>query len=100
VDGFHDYALEWDPGEIRWYVDGELWASQSAWWSCSRREGDRGVYSRGPTDLNAWPAPFDQPFHLLVNLAVGGGLPGLPDASTQFLAEMKIDYIRVFEREP
>jgi beta-glucanase (GH16 family) len=99
VDGFHDYALEWDPGEIRWYVDGELWASQSAWWSCSRSDGIRGLHSRGPADLNAWPAPFDQPFHLLVNLAVGGGLPGLPDSSTPFPAEMKIDYIRVYERE-
>lgn len=98
IDDFHDYALEWDPGEIRWFFDGHCWARQSAWWSCSRSVDGRGQPPRDKTDLNAFPAPFDQPFELLVNLAVGGGLPGAPNASTVFPATFSIDHIRVFER--
>lgn len=98
IDEFHDYALEWDPGEIRWYFDGLCWAKQSAWWSCSRSEGGRGQPPRDDGDLNPWPAPFDQPFEIVVNLAVGGGLPGLPDAATAFPSTFCIDHIRVFQR--
>jgi beta-glucanase (GH16 family) len=53
---------------------------------------------RDAADRHPLPAPFDQPFHLLVNLAVGGGLPGPPDESTRFPAELAVDYIRVYER--
>lgn len=98
IDGFHDYALEWDPGEIRWYFDGLCWARQSAWWSCSRSVGGRGQPPRDGSELNPWPAPFDQPFELIVNLAVGGGLPGPPDHSTRFPATFSIDHLRVYRR--
>ncbi len=95
---FHDYGLEWDPQEIRWSVDGQVWARQAAWWSCSRTKHGRGLPPAGPADLNPHPAPFDQPFQLLVNLAVGGRLPGPPDAQTSFPATLQLDYIRVYER--
>ncbi len=98
IDEFHDYALEWDPGEIRWFFDGLCWARQSTWWSCSRSSEGRGQPPRHERDLNPWPAPFDQPFELLLNLAVGGGLPGPPDDTTTFPATFVIDYVRVFER--
>jgi beta-glucanase (GH16 family) len=49
-------------------------------------------------DLNPWPAPFDQPFYLVMNVAVGGNFPGLPNTATQFPAEMVVDYVRVYER--
>ncbi|MGI9547261.1 MAG: choice-of-anchor D domain-containing protein [Flavobacteriaceae bacterium] len=80
-DDFHVFTIEWEPGEIRWYVDDILYATQNNWWS------NGGNY----------PAPFDQPFHLLLNLAVGGNLPGNPDATTVFPQEYVIDYVRVYE---
>ncbi|UCE02209.1 MAG: family 16 glycosylhydrolase [Candidatus Latescibacterota bacterium] len=82
-DDFHEFALEWDPCEMRWYVDGNLYATQTDWFS------DGGPY----------PAPFDQRFHLLLNVAVGGNLPGPPDASTQFPQQMVVDYVRVYQQE-
>jgi len=80
---FHDFAVEWVEGEIRWYVDGELYQTLD--------EGD--WYSAG----EPFPAPFDKRFHLLVNLAVGGNWPGSPDASTFFPQKLVLDYIRVYQ---
>ncbi|MGR5528991.1 family 16 glycosylhydrolase [Vibrio alfacsensis] len=66
ADGFHTYAIEWEEGEIRWYVDNIHYATQTA----------DGWYSQYEVDgqlVNAKsPAPFDERFHLLLNLAVGG----------------------------
>lgn len=83
-DAFHTFAVEWDPFQIRWYVDGAQYASQGSWWS-----------SGGP-----YPAPFDQPFHLLLNVAVGGDWPGSPDGTTSFPQVMEVDYVRVYQATP
>jgi len=83
-DAFHVFAIEWEYGEIRWYVDDILFAARSSWYSTG-----------GP-----FPAPFDADFHLLLNLAVGGNLPGPPDASTIFPQEYVIDYVRVYQAPP
>lgn len=98
VADFHVYAVEWEPGEIRWLVDGSVWAKQSFWWSCSALRNGRGVEARRPGDVNPWPAPFDQPFYLLMNIAVGGDFPGVPNAATQFPAELAVDYVRIYDR--
>lgn len=95
---FHVYAVEWDPGVIRWYVDEVCYAEQRSWWSASGRDASGGTAPQRPADLNPWPAPFDRPFHLLLNLAVGGGLPGAPTAATVFPAEFVVDYVRVYRR--
>jgi beta-glucanase (GH16 family) len=68
ADGMHDFALEWGPREIRWYVDGEPYSCQSHWSSSGA----------------GYPAPFDERFHLILNMAVGGYLPGDPDGTTSF----------------
>lgn len=81
-DDFHTFALEWDETEMRWYVDGVQYRVHRNW----------------STFGHDYPAPFDQRFHLLLNLAVGGDWPGNPDASTTFPQIMKVDYVRVFER--
>ncbi len=81
---WHTYAVEWEEGEIRWYVDGQQYATRNSWWS-----------SGGP-----YPAPFDIDFHLLLNLAVGGNFPGNPDATTVFPQEYVIDYVRVYQIPP
>jgi len=78
---FHVYAIEWERGEIRWFVDDRHYLTQTDWRS------DGGEY----------PAPFDQRFHLLLNVAVGGNWPGPPDATTTFPQEMIVDYVRVYE---
>ncbi len=77
---FHLYAVEWDATEIRWYVDGILYSSKDAWTS-----------SGGP-----YPAPFNQPFYILLNVAVGGNWPGPPDMTTSFPVKMEVDYVRVY----
>jgi beta-glucanase (GH16 family) len=79
---FHVFALEWDATEIRWYVDDSLYQVQREW------------YSHG----NDYPAPFNQRFHLLLNVAVGGNWPGNPDNTTSFPQKLEVDYIRVYQK--
>jgi beta-glucanase (GH16 family) len=80
-DDFHVFAIEWEPGEIRWYVDGTHYGTSTEWFS-----------TEGP-----FPAPFDVDFHLLLNVAVGGNWPGSPDSTTAFPQELVADYIRVYQ---
>ena len=78
-DAFHVYAVEWEPNQIRWYVDGNLYQT------------------RTPADLppgSAWV--FDHPHFILLNLAVGGYWPGDPDSTTVFPQKMYVDYVRVY----
>ncbi|NNF37468.1 MAG: glycoside hydrolase family 16 protein [Gemmatimonadetes bacterium] len=84
ADAFHVFSVEWDEGEIRWYVDGRLYQTQTSWFSTAA----------------PFPAPFNQRFHLIVNVAVGGNWPGNPDGSTVFPQSMDIDWIRVYQRSP
>lgn len=95
---FHDYALEWEPGQIRWYVDNRQYAAQSFWWSSTKTAGGKGAKPEREEELNAWPAPFDQPFYLVLNLAVGGKFLGRPNAQTPFPAEMAVDYVRIYDK--
>ena len=81
-DEFHNFAMEWEEGVFRWYVDGHLYQTQTSWYS-----------ENGP-----YPAPFDQPFHLIMNVAVGGNWPGSPDAKTTFPQTMEVDYVRIYEK--
>lgn len=87
IEDFHTYAIEWEPGEIRWYVDGVLYSTKNDWYSISS----------GQPANNAYPAPFNQEFHLLMNLAVGGNFDGNPTEETVFPQSMEIDYVRVYE---
>ena len=91
TEEFHTYALEWANREMRWYVDDVHYATQksSGWYS--QIMGEDGFHQNVPGN-----APFDQRFHLLMNVAVGGNWPGEPDDSTQFPVEMEVDFVRVF----
>jgi len=80
---FHVFRLDWESGIMRWYVDDQLYQTQTNW---TRRSGE-------------FPAPFDQRFHLLLNVAVGGNWPGNPDPSTSFPQTMTVDYVRVYRRK-
>ncbi|MGW8370572.1 MAG: glycoside hydrolase family 16 protein, partial [Gammaproteobacteria bacterium] len=83
---FHTYALEWDSTvpELRWYVDDVLYSTKNAWSSTGA----------------PYPAPFDENFYILLNVAVGGNFPGAPNSSTVFPVEMEVDYVRVYTGEP
>jgi hypothetical protein len=74
----HTFAVEREPGEIRWYVDGVLY------------------HRATPADVAPNPWVFDHPFFLLLNMAVGGNFGGPVGADTVFPQALKIDYIRVF----
>jgi len=81
VESFHEYAFEWDENEMRWYFDGELFATQNSWYTAN----------------SDFPAPFNESFYILLNLAVGGNWPGSPNSSTIFPVTYEIDYVRVYE---
>lgn len=82
-DDYHIYAVEWEPTMIRWYFDDVNYYSTTNWWT-----GD------------PYPAPFNQPFFFILNIAVGGNWPGYPDASTPFPQSMYVDYVRVYQAAP
>lgn len=77
---FHVYAVEWNPDSIRFLIDGTAYYTAD----------------NPGTGWKAWP--FDQPFHLILNLAVGGfwgGQEGIdPDA---WPARLEVDYVRVYD---
>ena len=98
VSDWHVYAVEWEPGEMRFFVDDTHTSTESFWWSCSKSRDGVGLQATRAADLNAWPAPFDQPFYLLMNVAVGGNFPGAPNAATKFPAELVVDYVRVYDK--
>ncbi len=83
TDSFHTYAMEWEPNVMRWYIDGVLYSTKTTWWSSG----------------GSYPAPFNERFHMLLNLAVGGDLPGSPNQSTPFPSTYEIDYVRVYQRD-
>ena len=79
ADDFHVFAVEWEPEEIRWYVD------------------DHQYFSVTPDSVTGeWV--FNHPFFILINLAIGGRWPGSPDHTTVFPQPLQIDFIRVYEQ--
>jgi beta-glucanase (GH16 family) len=79
ADDFHLFALEWEPDQLRWYVDDKLYSTLT------------------PADVpGKWV--FDHPFYLILNVAVGGLWPGYPDETTTFPQFMLVDYVRVYQR--
>lgn len=88
ITDFHVYSIEWEPGEIRWYVDGILYSVKNEWYTIGQ----------GREEPYPFPAPFDQEFYLLLNLAIGGHYVGneVPPPEA-FPAAMEVDYVRVYE---
>jgi beta-glucanase (GH16 family) len=81
--------LEWTTNTIRWYVDNQLYETQTSWSS-----------STGP-----YPAPFNQPFFIIMNLSIGGAYLGNPsttniNSNTAFPGDMQVDYVRVWDLTP
>jgi beta-glucanase (GH16 family) len=78
--GFNIYAISWSPNSITWLLDGVPYATVT---SADLAPGQ--------------PWVFNQPFHLVLNLAVGGDWPGAPDAFTHFPATLLVNWVRVYQ---
>jgi beta-glucanase (GH16 family) len=77
---FHVYAIEWRPDEIRWFVDDTLYHTRK----------------NPQTGWQDWP--FDQPFHIILNIAVGGTLGGRKGVDPDIWPQrMVVDYVRVYD---
>jgi beta-glucanase (GH16 family) len=75
--GYHVYGIDWTASGITWLVDGHAYGH-----------------------IKAYPGwPFDQPFFLILDVAVGGVWPGSPTASTTFPASMDVSWIRVYQQK-
>ncbi|WP_238649581.1 family 16 glycosylhydrolase [Paenibacillus piscarius] len=86
ANDYHVYSMVWEEDNVKWYVDGKFFfkVNRSQWYSVA-----------APNNPNA---PFDQPFYLIMNLAVGGHFDGglTPDPS-DIPATMQVDYVRVYK---
>ena len=79
---YHLYAVEWEPREIRWYVDNNYYGCITTW----------------STPSAAFPAPFDRKFFIILNYAVGGSRGRRdPDATSEFPQSMHVKYVRVYQ---
>lgn len=88
ADAYHEFSVEWEPGEMRFYIDGNLYKTVNDWFTAVEGEAEK-----------PYPAPFNQPFFVQLNLAVGGNWPGNPDETTDFNnAEFAVDYVRVYQK--
>ncbi|KTR04220.1 glycoside hydrolase family 16 protein [Curtobacterium luteum] len=77
ADDFHVFGVDWRPDSITWTVDGTAYRT----------------VTRADVGSNPWV--FDGPFFVILNVAVGGGWPGSPDATTRFPQQMLVDWVRV-----
>ena len=88
TDDWHVYAVEWTSDEISWYIDGTkvLTVTKSRWWSQDASNQGKSM-------------PFDVPFYILFNLAVGGMYDNYAEPDASFTsASMYVDYVRVYEK--
>jgi beta-glucanase (GH16 family) len=80
ADDFHTFAIDWDYDGIRWYLDGELYSDKS----------------RDAVGEREWV--FDQPFFIILNLALGGTVGGSIGFDTEFPQYMYVDHVRVYQQ--
>ena len=80
ADDFHTYAVEWDATQISWFFDGVKYST----------------YTRADIGSREWV--FNQPFFIMLNMAIGGTLGGLAGPSTVFPLQLQVDYVRVFQK--
>ena len=82
AEGFHIFAIEWDPSRIAFFVDGLNYGN---------------VPTSDVVEQGDWV--FNNEFFVLLNLAVGGDpVPSPNPSGAIFPAEMLVDYVRIFER--
>ncbi len=80
VTQYHTYAVEWNSSSIKWFIDGVQF------WEANIQNNINGTEE------------FHKPFFMLLNLAIGGNWPGSPNSSTAFPANLRVDYVRVYQQ--
>lgn len=80
LEGFHTYRMDWDEEGFQYFVDDEPMCT---------------FCKEGKTRIEEWP--FDQPFHLILNLAIGGHWGGEVDDAV-FPAVMEVEFVRVYKK--
>ncbi len=78
-EGFHIYSIDWTKEKIDFYIDNTLF------------------YSFQPKNKNVEVWPFDQPFYIIINLAIGGNFGGMDVDENVFPQEFVLDYVRVYQ---
>ena len=87
---FHTYGVDWEPGKMTFYYDGKPIYTSENW--------ESGF--AGASDSLAYDAPYDQPFYMLLNLAVDSGQFGGAVNKAEFKGDinMYVDYVRVYQK--
>lgn len=87
---YHDYALEWEPDSLKWFVDDTCFYETNNWYSMDA--SGENIYD--------YPAPYDEPFYILFNLAVGGTYDEYRKPSDKEVpAQMLVDWVRVYAKD-
>jgi beta-glucanase (GH16 family) len=81
-DDYHVFSALWNEDCIQFMVDGKKYGEPR---------------TRSSVLPTTWP--FDQRFHMILNIAVGGNLPGNPTPQTLFPQVMEVDYVRVYQEK-
>lgn len=80
---FHTYAIDWKAEKIDFFIDGEFYFT----------------FENSGKDFREWP--FDHPFHLVLNLAIGGNWGGQKGVDPKIWPQrMEVDYVRVYDKLP
>lgn len=94
TDAFHEFAVEWQPGILKFYVDNVLIKTET-----------QNPNSLNPASNNPVSWPWDKRYYIILNLALGGGFSGNPSTqdilnSTTFPQSLQVDYVRVYDMAP
>lgn len=82
-EDFHVFRIDWDESGMKWFVDDLLFRETPA--------------SQWFSEVASSPAPFNERFHLILNVAVGGNWPGSPNKETVFPQQMLVDWVKVYQ---
>lgn len=101
ISDWHLYSVDWEPGKISWLVDNQVYftayASQERTASPKKEFWGR---DQDEEENYAYGAPFDMPFYIILNLAVGGNYDWQANPSNaEFPANMEVDYVRVWQKD-
>ena len=80
ADSYHRYSVFWEEDRIRWFLDGAQYSDQN------------------PNNILPYTWPFNEDFHLVLNIAIGGFFPGAPTSLTPFPQQMKVDYVKLYDK--
>lgn len=90
ANDWHTYAVDWEPGKITWYVDDQEVYTTSDWYTGADDDSQL-----------TYPAPFDQNFYVILNLAVGGSWvtnPNMDVIEDMANQSYQVDYVRVYQK--